>query len=336
MPPTIRDVARRAGVSISTVSRVLNDSASVNEVKRQLVLDAARELGYSPNPAARSLLGKRTGAIGVLLPFVSAEFFSEFLTGLDEAAQANDFFLLISTSHRHQDEFHAAIRAMETRVDGLIVMAPEINDGAAGVPEGVGPVVFVNTYVEDASLNVINFDNYGGSYELTRHLLDAGHRRIAIIKGPVGARDAFERLRGYRNAMAEKGVSDTTELEFQGEYTQEAGYLSMKTILSEARPLPTAVVCANDYCAMGALRALNEAGVGIPDDIAVAGFDGITSSQYTQPALTSVKVPMQTIGTQAVERLAEMVKHGGGSPIQETVPVEIVERTSTAHRRVSS
>ncbi len=329
MAATIRDVARRAGVSISTVSRVLNDSASVNETKRRLVLEAARELGYTPNPAARSLLGKRTGAIGVLLPFVSAEFFSEFMTGLDEAAQANNFFLLISTSHRHQDEFHAAIRAMEKRVDGMIVMAPEINSESTDVPSGIGPVVFVNTNVQDESLNVINFDNYGGSYELTRRLLDQGHHRIAIITGPAGARDASERVRGFRAAMAEVDTNVSSGLEYLGDYTQEAGYRATQSILADADPPPTAIVCANDYCAMGALRALNEAGISIPDEIAVAGFDGITSGQYTQPALTSVRVPMQTIGAQAIDRLIELINNKDDEPIQKTVPVEVVERAST-------
>lgn len=329
MAVTIRDVARRAGVSISTVSRVLNNTCAVNEDKRQHVIEAAHALGYTPNPAARSLLGKRTGGLGVLLPFVGAEFFSDFLTGLDEAAQSNDFFLMISTSHRNAEEFRAAIHAMEKRVDGMIVMATDLTADAGMVPRGGGPLVFVNTYVDDDSLNVINFDNFGGSYQVTKHLLESGHQEIAIIKGPTEARDASERIRGYRAAMAEFGMEDTSSLEYQGEYTQEAGYVATRSILEVANPLPTAIVCANDYCAMGALRALNEADLVIPDDVAIAGFDGIISGQYTQPSLTSVSVPMHAIGTRAVGRLIELIDGKDDSPRQEVVPVALVTRAST-------
>jgi LacI family transcriptional regulator len=326
---TIRDVARKAGVSTSTVSRVLNDTCPVDERKRVRVLAAVEELGYSPDPAARTLLGKRTGALGVLLPFVGAEFFSEFLTGLDEAAQAKDFFLIISTSHRDAEEFRAAMHALERRVDGMIVMAPELNGDASLVARSGRRLVFVNTYVEDGSFNVINFDNFGGSFDVTKHLLESGHRDIALIKGPIEAKDARERTRGYRAAMAEFGIRDTSDLEFQGEYTQEAGYLAMRTLLSGDRTRPSAVVCANDYCAMGALRALNEAGVAIPDEMAIAGFDGITSGQYTQPSLTSVRVPMHAIGNRAIERLIELIDTGDESSRQEIIPVEIVLRAST-------
>jgi LacI family transcriptional regulator len=329
MAITIRDVARRAGVSISTVSRVLNDSCSVNEEKRQQVLEAAQALGYSPNPAARSLLGKRTGGIGVILPFVGAEFFSDFLTGLDEAAQANDFFLVISTSHRNADEFRAAIHAMNKRVDGMIVMAPELSGDAARVAVNDSPLVFVNTYVDNNSVHVINFDNAGGSYDLTKHLLSSGYRDIAIIKGPSGALDASERLKGYRAAMAEAGIEDTDSLEYPGEYTQEAGYLATLSMLQTAEPRPDAIICANDYCAMGALRALNENGIAIPDEVAVAGFDGITSGQYVQPALTTVKVPMHAIGARAVRRLMQLLEGHDEMPRQEIVPVSLVLRAST-------
>ena len=328
---TIRDVARRAGVSTSTVSRVLNDTCPVQEEKRQLVLEASETLGYTPNPAARSLLGKKTGGLGVLLPFVGAEFFSEFLTGLDQAAQENEFFLVVSTSHRHLDEFNAAMQAMNKRVDGLIIMAPELNaQDAESISKAEGPIVFVNTYMDQHPFDVINFDNYGGAYTLTRHLLALGHRRIALIKGPVNARDAQERARGYRAAMAEEGLIDTAALEFEGEFTHDAGYAATKMIV-RTPSRPTAIVAANDYCAAGAMHALHEAGIAMPDEMAVAGFDGIVSSQYALPPLTSVRVPMREIGFQAVSRLVDRVRGNevAEAPQQHIVPVELVVRQST-------
>lgn len=332
MSVTIRDVARRAGVSVSTVSRVLNDTCPVHDDKRRLVVEAAQTLGYTPNPAARSLLNKKTGGLGVLLPFVGAEFFSEFLTGLDHAAQEHGFFLVVSTSHRHVDEFNAALQAMDKRVDGLIIMAPELRpQDVESILKTAGPIVFVNTYIEQQPFDVINFDNYGGAYALTRHLLELGHRRIAFIKGPPNARDAQERTRGYRTAMAEAGLTDTAALEFQGEFTPEAGYEATQAILRIPSP-PTAIVAANDYCAMGAMQALHEARIAVPDEMAVAGFDGIVSSQYTLPPLTSVRAPMREIGARAISRLLDRLRSNGTdeAPQQVVVPVELVVRTSTA------
>jgi LacI family transcriptional regulator len=273
----------------------------------------------------------------VLLPFVGAEFFSGFLTGLDEAAQELGSFLLVSTSHRHAPEFRSAMHAMQKRVDGIIVMAPELDARDANVLTSAGgPVVLVNSYVEEPTVDVINFDNFGGARAITRHLLERGHRRIALIKGPPAARDAQERARGYRDAMAEAGISQTDVLEYDGDYSQEAGYAAASR-LAQAAPRPTAIVAANDYCAMGALRALHEAGLAIPDDVAVAGFDGIVSAQYTQPPLTTVHVPTYEIGQKAVARLAELLRaERPGTPRYDVVPVQLVVRESTGGSQATS
>ncbi len=329
---TIRDVARRAGVSISTVSRVLNDTCPVNEEKKTLVLEASRVLGYTPNPAALSLLSKRTGGLGVLLPFVSGEFFSELLSSLDQAAQDNDFFLVVSTSHQRSSEFQKAIQFLDKRVDGLIVMAPDLDrDGTALLLKSKTPLVFINTYAEGLLADVFNFDNYAGARMLTQHLLDNGHRRVALVHGPVLAQDALERARGYRAAMAGAGVEDTAALEFQGGFTREAGLAVADEILATT-PRPTAIVAANDYCAMGIISALRAQGVSVPDDIAVGGFDGLPSSEYVAPPLTTVRVPIGEIGYQAVTRLVARIQgnHEGESHRQHFVPVTLTPRESTA------
>jgi LacI family transcriptional regulator len=330
MSPTIHDVARRAGVSISTVSRVLNDTSSVREDKRRLVLEAAETLGYAPNPAALSLHNKRTGGVGVLLPFVNGEFFSEVLGGLDGAAQDLDHFLVVSTSHRRPDEFRKAVRALDKRVDGLVVMAPELDpDGAASILDLGPPVVFLNTDTEGLAADTLNFDNYVGARALTRHLLDAGHRHVAHVHGPPLAWDARERARGYREAMDEAGL-DAEGLVFEGGYTREAGYVAVGAALA-ARPRPTAIVAANDYCALGALSALHAAGVAVPGEVAVGGFDGMPSARYAVPPLTTVRVPVRDLADRAVRRLVARLgrQRGGGPPLQEVAPVELVARTST-------
>lgn len=337
MSATIRDVARLAGVSASTVSRVMNDSSPVHEEKRRLVLEAAKRLGYTPNPAARSLLGKETGGLGVLLPFVNGEFFSALLSGLDEAAQDAGFFLVVSTSHSQPDEFQKAIQALNRRVDGLVVMAPDLDTkGAASILGTEMPVVFVNTYAEGIPADVINFDNYAGARDLTQHLIKAGHRQIALVKGPPQAKDANERVQGYRDAMADAGI-ETSALEFEGGYTRDAGIAATETILAGDSE-PTAIVAANDYCALGVMSALRQAGVSVPQEVSVCGFDGLASVEYTDPPLTTVDVPIRAIGVRAVHCLVARLKKedAGVNHRTEVFPVEVVLRESTATGELAS
>lgn len=331
MTATIHDVARRAGVSIATVSRVLNKSCPVREDKRVLVLEAARVLGYSPNPAALSLLNKRTGTVGLLLPSVHGEFFSELLNSIDEEVQQNGLLLMISSSHRRPDEFQKAIRVLDKRVDGLIVMAPELDAlGTASILKTGVPAVFINTYAEGLPADVFNFDNHGGAFALTEHLLEQGHREIALIHGPESAGDAHERARGYRDAMAAAGILDTAPLEVPGGYTRELGYAAAEDLVRSGQ-LPTAILAANDYCAMGVISALHTLGVRVPDEVAVCGFDGLPSSEYGVPALTSVHVPIGPIGSRAVRRLLARLRGDvvEGEFQQHVVPVGLVERAST-------
>jgi LacI family transcriptional regulator len=313
----------------------MNDTSTVSDEKRRLVLEAADALGYTPNPAALSLLNKRTGGLGVLLPYVSGEFFADLLNGLDEAAQDNEHFLVVSTSHRQPTEFKAAMQAMKKRVDGLVIMAPELDDeGAQPILKSEDHITFINTYldhipVEEHPVEILNFDNFAGSYALTQHLIEIGHQRIAHIRGPSGAGDARERTRGYRAAMAEAGLASTLPLEFEGDYTQAAGYTATKKIIGTT-PRPSAILAANDYCAMGVISALHEAGIAVPDEVAVTGFDGITSAQYTLPPLTTVQVPMHTIGYQAIDHLVHRLDDGGNGEVQRQVlPVELIVREST-------
>ncbi|HLE57281.1 MAG TPA: LacI family DNA-binding transcriptional regulator, partial [Rhodothermia bacterium] len=202
MRATIRDVAREAGVSISTVSRALNDTCFVEEGKRRRVKEAAERLGYTADPAARSLLKKETGGVGVIVPSVSGEYFSEFLTGIDLFTQESGFYLLISSSHRNTAEFEAALNTMYRRVDGLIIMAPDQAGFNANhrVLRSM-PVVYVNSPIESPTSDCIGLNNFDGFYNITSHLIDLGHRRIAMITGPATAVDARERLKGYRQAL---------------------------------------------------------------------------------------------------------------------------------------
>jgi LacI family transcriptional regulator len=326
---TIRDVAREAGVSVATVSRVLNDSGPVSEGARARILEIAGRLRYTPNEAARTLISSRTSALGVILPDLHGEFFSEVIRGLDQAAKASGYHLLVSGSHNDRAETEAALRAMRGRVDGLVVMAPDANTAgvAAGIPDGV-PVVLLNCPTVDGRADSIEIDNYGGAYAMVRHLAGPTRRRVAVIAGTANNRDAAERLRGYHEALRDLGIEQREEWELDGNFTEASGYDGVRRFLT-LRTRPEALFASNDSMAIGALSALHEAGLRVPEDVAIGGFDDIPMARYTSPPLTSVHVPMGELGAHAVRRLVLAVgREGRHFARRETLPTELVVRAS--------
>ena len=330
MRPTIRDVAREAGVSISTVSRVLNDTCPVSGDKRRRVEETVARMGYTPDPTARSLLKRETGGVGVLLPSVSDEFFSEFLTGIDRYAQQNGYYLLISASHRNRAEFDRALLSMYGRVDGLLVMAP--NEG--GYDSSYPPlqqmeVVYVNTG-DHPGRDVVRIDNFAGFFAVTHHLIAGGHRNIAMILGPDGSFDASERQRGFETAMTGAGLTVRDDLLVTGDFTLEGGYAAVDHIM-RVRPVPTAIAAANDLSALGALSALHDRGLQVPESIALTGFDDVPSARFANPPLTTVHVPIRDLGVRAISRLIQRVKSDGRQKETiENLPVELVVRASSS------
>lgn len=305
MSVTIREVARAAGVSVATVSRALNDKGSVREDTRQRVREAAERLHYVPHGAARSLITKRTSTVGVLLPDLYGEFFSEVIRGIDQVARRTHYHLLVSSSHNDRDEVEAAFLAMRGRVDGLVVMTPEIDaDTLEKYLPATVPAVLLNCRVDGEAFDSITIDNYGGAYEMVRHLIGIGHKRIALICGAAGNQDASERVRGYRDAMAVLGGEWSEELELPGDFTEESGHAAVGALLRLSRR-PTAVFATNDSMAIGALSALGKEGLSIPGDMAVAGFDDIPIARYVTPALTSVHVPITELGARGMKSLLE-------------------------------
>jgi len=294
-----------ADVSVATVSRVLNDSGPVSEEARQRIERVASRLRYAPNGAARSLITRRTHTIGVLLPDLYGEFFSEVIRGIDLVAQRSGYHMLVSSSHSEQQALEAALGAMRGRVDGLIVMSPDLDQRTLRSSLAACPaVVLLNCAARTADFDAIKIDNVGGAAAMTRHLLGMGHRRIAFISGAAGNVDAEERRRGYRSAMRAAKVERDPLMEIDGDFTESGGYRAAKALLG-IEDRPTAIFAANDSMAIGALSALREAGVSVPEEIAVTGFDDIPIAQYTSPPLTSVHVPILDLGERATERLVE-------------------------------
>jgi LacI family transcriptional regulator len=329
MPATIRDVARAAGVSVATVSRVFNNSGPVHEETRARVREVAGALRYSPNSAARSLITAKSNTIGVLLPDLYGEFFSEVIRGIDQTAQQDGYHVLVSSSHETQERIEGAIRAMRGRVDGLIVMSPDI-DGptlAANLPESL-PVVLLNCAVDGTSYDAISVDNFGGAYAMVRHLLSTGGTRVAIITGSSRNYDARERLRGYRAALRDAGAEQQEGWEIAGDFTETGGYRAARA-LAALSPRPTAVFAANDAMAIGALSAFREVGLQVPEDIAVAGFDDIPMARYMSPPLTSVHVEISELGARAMGVLLAAVHEKNRHERQRVVlPTTLVVRQS--------
>jgi len=334
MRVTIREVARAAGVSVATVSRVLNESGPVAGETRDRIRRVAGELRYIPNGAARSLSMRRTGTLGVLLPDLYGEFFSEVIRGLDQAAQRARFHLLLSSSHNNRHDIEAALQAMRGRVDGLVVMSPHIDVDvlADNLPESL-PAVMLNTPQSTSEFDTLSVDNFGGARAMVAHLAEHGHRRIAMVRGPEPNHDARERLRGYRAALEEAGIRPEAALEVEGDFTEEAGFRAVRRLLALDVP-PTALFAANDSTAIGAMSALREAGVAVPAAMAVAGFDDIPISRYLTPALSSVRVSINDLGARAMEQLVRAVEEENRHErIHQTLPTSLVIRDSCGSHR---
>jgi len=324
----IRDVARVSRVSIATVSRVFNNSTRVSDDTRRRVLAAAERVAYWPNATARSLITSRTHTLGLLLPDMHGEFFSEMIRGVDQAAQLQGFTLLVSRSSSRADELTMAARSMRGRVDGMIVMAPDLDDSRVLARWAVhAPSVLVNPEIQVEGCDTLQFDNRGGAETVTRHLISLGHTRIATVHGPSHNIDARERLEGYRAALRGAGLTPAPELEIAGAFTERSGYDAAEAIVA-LTPRPTAVFVANDHMAVGLMGALHDAGLQIPGDIALAGFDDIPMARYMTPPLTTIHLDVEALGRRAVQFLLDPEVAGAKRGRHEVVPVTLVVRGS--------
>lgn len=327
---TIRDVAQAAEVSIASASRALNGVGRVGVETRARILHAAERLRYVPHEGARSLSTRRTGTIGMVLPDLHGEFFSEMLRGADQAARVAGLQLLVSTSHGDPAEAATALRSMRGRVDGLLIMSPHLDEAFLdrNVPAAI-PAVLLNERgcPSRPALNVADRD---GAAAMVRHLAAGGRRRIAHVAGAEGNGDSAERLRGYLETRPDALPNAYV---VQGDYTFNSGYAAGRA-LAALRPRPDAIFCANDLMAVGCLKALRDAGVAVPDEVAVGGFDDVPMAGVVQPALTTMRTNIARLGARALERLAAAVERGEpASTDSETIVPELVIRASCGGAR---
>jgi len=327
---TIKDVAREAKVSVASVSRALNDGRGVTAETSQRIRDAAKRLRYVPHAAARTLITRRTNTIGALLPDLYGEFFSELIRGIDLAARARGLHLLVSSSHDDADAAAAALRAMQGRVDGLLLMSPHADDAflQQNLPHGL-PTVLMNTRLAGVDYCALSVDNDGGARLMVGHLLAVGHRRIVFVQGPPGNRDAAERESGYRAALASQSP-DSPVIVLRGDFSEESGYRAGQQVLA-LRPRPDAVFAANDMMAIGCMAALREAGICVPEEIAVSGFDDVPMARYVTPPLTTIQVHIAELGGQAMELLGEQIDNPGNvmAGTHHRVAAELIVRVSS-------
>jgi DNA-binding LacI/PurR family transcriptional regulator len=334
-PPTIRDVAARAGVSHQTVSRVINHSPRVTEATRQRVLDAIRDLSYVPSPMARGLSTNQTRSIGVVADDVSDHFFARVVAGAEEEARRRGYYLMIGSVEPDDEEIGYLRLMLERRVEGLILARPSVPlaeaDLAAARSAGV-PLVAVGSS-ELSGVPVVDVDNRQGGYDATRHLLQEGHRQIATVVGPAGWPSAAARLEGYRQALREAALAEDPELvEHASDWGLESGQAAAAVLL-ERGPAFTAVFAQSDLIALGAIRGLREAGLRIPDDVSVVGYDDLPVAAYVEPALTTVHQPMGEVGARAAGIVLDQIA-GGDAPAAEThlLPTALVVRESVRPR----
>jgi LacI family transcriptional regulator len=326
-PATIKDVARLAAVSIATVSRALNGKGRVGAELQERVNTAARRLRYTPHQAARALIMRRTHTVGVLLPDIHGEYFSELIRGIDRAARQKGLHLLVSSSHGDASEAAQALAAMKGRVDGVLLMTPHLDPKVPErlLPESL-PVVMMNMPACNGQLPTLLTDNYGGALAMVRHLKSMGYRRIALITGPAGNWDSDERQRGYRDAL--KAPPAAWSRVVRGQFTEDSGYAAGRELLA-GEHRPDAIFASNDVMAIGCLCAILQAGLRVPGDIALAGFDDIPIARYVTPPLTTVRAQITELGRQSLDALAASLrKRSLGRGARKVLATQLVIRES--------
>lgn len=307
----MKDVAEHANVSISTVSYVLNDSGPVAPERRNRVLDAIRVLNYSPNESARSLKRRSASTIAMVVPDLTNQFFAMVTEGVQKAASAvNVLVVLVVPDAIETPEEHYAKLLRSQRVDGVIYLS-----GTGSMPETIyemarsGPVVLVDEQIPGRDLPSVVCDSRRGAREVATHVLDQGHRRLAVIGGPPALWTAQQRLAGYREAFAGAGLDPDSVPVFNGDYRQESGGEAAAKILQLPEDeRPTALLCANDLMAIGAIEHLRTNGLRVPEDVSIVGFDDLPISALLTPRLTSVRQPARDMGYRAAKALFDLME----------------------------
>lgn len=311
MNPTIRDVAELAGVHPSTVSRVINNDSRISEKTKNKVLLIIKKLGYTPNAIARGLKIKRTYTLGMLIPDITNPFFAEIARGVEDAANANGFNIILCNTDDKLKKERIYLEILKgKRVDGLILGTAHIKDKSIiELEKKKFPYILLSRNVEGLDKNCVIVDDVAGGIMVTEYLIKLGHRRIAHITGPPTVRAANNRLEGYKFALEKHQIEYHEELVKEGDFRIKGGYQVMKRFLKLAEP-PTAIFAANDLLALGAMQAIQKEKYHIPEDFCIIGFDDIRLASFVYPPLTTIRQPMLEMGALAVKMLLKIIEEG--------------------------
>ena len=328
---TIKDVARLANVSITTVSRVINNkSEGVSEETRQRVLQVMENLNYQPNRVARGLVTRRTNTLGLILPDITNPFFPEIARAVEDTANKHGYNIILCNTDDRSDKEELYIRVLKSKcVDGIVFTSSTtpVFRHVRQLRDYKMPFVLLDRYFYDEQLPGVYTDGCQGMHEITRFVLEMGHREIAYIGGPSEAPNSMYRYAGFEQALKNFGLNLDKELIVEGNYKISGGREGVLELLSKGRDF-TAVVCANDLMAIGAMEELKDAGFRIPEDISITGFDDIPMARYVEPKLTTVAQPCYQMGEMATELLIKLIE---GKPVKNaviTLKPELIVRDS--------
>jgi len=336
MPVTIKDIAKAAGISHATVSRALHNHPAISKETVERVQQLAREMGYIPSQAARSLKTRHSHALGVIVSNIDDPFWGEVLYSIDEVCRAANYSLFIMTTHRDKEREKEVVQTLVQRgVDGVILCAPQFSEKQSQLIKSYGlPMVIVNNEGSVDSPYLVFNDDINGIRLAARHLIELGHRRIAFLGNAVGGRTTAEREKGFRQELRDRGVAVLEEyIRLTESETLAAGFNGARELLA-IDPRPTAIVCYNDVLAIGVYSAVTQAGLRIPDDISITGFDDISVAAYLVPPLTTIRQHKAELGSVAANMMLEVLarKEEGIEdlePRRVNLPNELLVRAST-------
>ena len=322
MTPTIKEIAERAKVSIATVSRVLNNDHRVTEKTKKNVRRISEELNYKPNILARNFVKKKSNVIGLILPEISDEFFTEIIKGVDEVTFTHGYYTMVASSHKYRTLDESILTFMQNGiVGGMILLVSSLNNNIRGIlDQSKIPVVMISGHNETGKYDAVSIDNYQGAFDITEYLIvEKGVKKIAHISGPLDNDDALLRKRGFLNALKKHNLTVNNAWFIKGDFTRASGESALNELL-KMKNKPQAVFAANDMMALGCYDAAAKAGIKIPDDIGIAGFDDIFVSKYLSPGLTTVRVQIEEVGKTAADILMKKIQ-GRNDPSHPVVKI---------------
>jgi LacI family transcriptional regulator len=325
---TLEEIARLSGVSRSTVSRVVNQQPNVSEDVRKRVMAVIEETGYQPNLAAQTLVSKRSWMIGLVIPrsvstFFTDPYFPRLTQGIAQSCNQHDYTLALFLVGTKEDEEKIFPRvSRKGMLDGVLIQSGQIGDQLIDrVANSKLPVVVIGSPLHSKDVSYIDVDNASGAYNAVSHLIRLGYQRIGTITGLLGSAAADDRLEGYKKALIERGRNLEQGLIVEGDFTEAGGHYAMQQLLPAK---PDAVFAASDLMAIGAMRAVSEAGLKIPEDIAFVGFDDVAVATYANPKLTTIRQPISRFGRNAVEILIDLIENGIQPPRRIIMDTELV------------